>query len=418
MKLINSLKRAPSKSLWAALIVSVATIAGTFNGVFSYVAFLLSWVAVVELSEEDALCFLTFIMPFANIFKPSAGSQSFFTYLLLFYVLWYFLKRRSVDKRFLFSFLVLIVFLFAQSLFSFHVLRIIKFLANIMFIYLAINTNMQEDNKRIYLSYIFGTLLASLTAVLNVIPNLESFIGSKNLGAAYDNVARFTGLYSDPNYYSVNLIISLCLVVVLYHKKQIGSIVALILSVSTVGFAVITFSKSAFLMLVLPLLLLLYSKIKSHRYFAFVVVLTIGIVLIINILAGKIELFDTVMARFEAGNLTTGRVDLWMDYLDYWQRDPLGFIFGVGFDGEMVGKAAHNTYIDIFYYLGIVGVVPLSVVFVAMTNTKSSIGRHNFLNYGVVICLVFMYFFLSELFYFDWAFHVTIAILVAKMNIE
>lgn len=417
MELTNNVKRAPFKSLWAALIVIIAIIAGTFSSIFSYAALLLSLMAILTLSEEDAVCFLTFIMSFANIFKSSPEAQSFFTYLLLFYVLWALFKRGRMDTNFLLSLTFLVAFLAAQSLISFHAFRLIKFLANILFIYIAINTSMQGGNKKLYLSYVLGTALSSLTAALNIIPNQIKYIGSKDLGILYDDLVRFSGLYGDPNYYSVNLIISLCLIVVLHHKKQLGATAALLLSALMVGFAVMTVSKSAFLMLLLPLLMLLYSKIKSRKYFAFAVLLIIGAGLAISILAGKIELLDPLLSRFEAGNLTTGRADLWKNYADYFQKNPLNFIFGVGFGGALVGvKAAHNTYIDILYYLGLVGTIPLIAVFVAITNKQKSIGRRNLLNYGVILCIMFMYFFLSELFYFDWAFHIMIAILVAKMN--
>mgnify|MGYP003316259263 CR=1 FL=1 len=79
---------------WLSFAVCFAIVAGTFNNIFSYLALAISVVSVVLLNEDDAICFMMVVMSFANIFKTAPGAQSFFTYLMLFFVLWYFAKSR------------------------------------------------------------------------------------------------------------------------------------------------------------------------------------------------------------------------------------------------------------------------------------------------------------------------------------
>ena len=130
-------------------IVCLLVIGGTFNSILSYGALLISVAAIVFFKEEDALCLLIFIMPFANIFKSSPDSQSFFTYILLFYVLWNMFKRKNINISFVIALLSLVVFLVFQIFISVNILRTIKFIANICFIYLVIGVN--KNNDRVYL---------------------------------------------------------------------------------------------------------------------------------------------------------------------------------------------------------------------------------------------------------------------------
>ena len=139
--------------------------------------------------------------------------------------------------------------------------------------------------------------------------------------------------------------------------------------------------------------------------------------------SGEIELFNGILYRITSANdissLTTGRFDIWINYLSF-LFDNLGrFLFGGGLGAEMLNKrVAHNTYIDLLYYLGILGTTLLITVFLTITSPKKNTAKLNLLNYSIWICIGVMYFFLSELFYFDCAFHIVIAIMVSKVDMN
>lgn len=418
----SRMKRPNNKySALLAFAICVAIIGGTYSSLFAYAALLLSVVAVAASSEEDSICLLMMLMPFANIFKPSATAQSFFTYLILFYVCWRFIKRRHINTSFLANFLLLIIFLVIQMVISMNILRTIKFVANVLLVYFAINRDTSENNKRIYLYYILGIIASSAVAAIGMIPDLNSYIRTKGLTYSNESLARFAGLYGDPNYYSVNVIISLCLVVILYHKKQLRTVPALLLAAALVTFSIMTFSKSAFLMLLLPLFMLLYSRIRRRKYFMFVLLSLAAVLLLASTLAGNIDAFEVILSRVltseDAGSLTTGRIGIWSTYIEYLGNSLLNILLGGGFNLPLINnRAAHNTYIDLIYYLGMVGTVLLGGTFRSVSKLIPTKVRRNFLNYSVWLCIAAMYFFLSELFYFDWAFHIIIAMLVLKTN--
>lgn len=401
--------------------VCFAIVAGTFNNKFSYLALAISLASIVLLNEDDAICFMMVVMSFANIFKTSPGGQSFFTYLMLFFVLWYFAKSRRIYKTLLITMALLLVYLVFQIYFSFHILRTIKFAANILFIYFALSYCTVDNIRKMFVFYIFGVVVTSSLSAFGVIPNLSDYIGLKEMMLQGEKIVRFAGMYADPNYYTINLIISLCLIVILGHKKLIGVIPSVGLSALLIFFAGMTASKSAFLMLVLPLCFLIYSKLKKRNYFVLLVVAVLSIVAVNLLFSGKIEIFNNALSRIDnaadVNSLTTGRSNIWISYCEFFLDHPVSTLFGRGFGAQLwQSHGAHNTYIDMIYYLGIVGTLLLLLVFYALIKIRKGPSKFNLLNYSVWICVAIMYFFLSELFYFDWAFHILIAICVFKMD--
>jgi O-antigen ligase len=142
----------------------------------------------------------------------------------------------------------------------------------------------------------------------------------------------------------------------------------------------------------------------------------------VNLLAGNVELFNVVLVRFDEASdiatLTTGRSDLWASYTEYLIQNPFVLLFGSGFGAPLInGHGAHNTYLDLLYYLGIVGTVILLAYFASVFKILPKPKQRKFLNYGIWIGIFIMYAFLSELFYFDWVVHIILAVLLFQSDV-
>lgn len=407
------------------LAVLICIVLGTGNNLFSYIAFALSLITITFFKTEDSLCLLVFVVPFAKIFKINPDAQSFFTYLILFFVCYNVfktIKSKKMSEKFLVAFCAFATFLMMQIFLSFHLMRGIKILSYLLLIYFAINSARTEKTDRnIFLSYITGIITASAISAFKIIPNLSDFIVTKRVADIKEYVVRFSGMDGDPNYYAINVIIALCLIVVLNHKKMLGTTASLVLATPLVIFAVMTYSKSAFLMLFLPLFMLLYSKIKNRKHLAFVMLFIGILVLIFSIIAGKIEFLDIVLSRFtaadDAAELTTGRSDIWIEYFDYFASNAFALIFGGGLNAKLVsGAAAHNTYVDLILYFGIIGTMMFVALLRALMRSVEFRYKRNLINHSVWICVIIMYFFLSELFYFDCPIHIIMAMFVSTTN--
>ncbi len=411
-------------------VFAILILFGTFHNIFSLAAFLLFCLMLVFCDRESVLMQIFFVMPMANIFKLSPGTQSFFTILILAYVVINFvLPRKATALVFIFGIYIVITQLIAGD---FNLFRTIKLICNILFLSSVLNSEVEIRHKEVFLSFITGNLVSSFFGMLDSgIFRIVEYIGVNEVGEirpeeGEEAIIRFAGLYADPNYYAIGIIVSLCLLVVLYHRSEIHSLFAIACAVPMVYFLIQTYSKSALFMMAVPLVYLMYSLAKKKKYLLLLFVILAIISMLILALSGQIPALDVIMARIEISDtgsgtdinkLTTGRFDLWITYLNYLINSIRTALFGDGVVAPLIdGRASHNTYIDIIYHLGILG----GSLLLACLSTISAQSRHfkirrNIMNYSVLICIVVMYFFLGELFYFDPPFQIFLAFVVLNL---
>lgn len=420
-----------NKIRWAlSAVLALLILFGTYRNVFSLAAFLICVLMLVFCDRETNLLQIFFIMPMANIFKLSPGVQSFFTIIIIAYVVLHLvLPRKATFIVALFAVYVLVGQLLMGS---FNLSRTIKLICNLLFLSSTLNGDVKIGHKETFLSYIVGNIVASVFGTMNSSTfKIESYIGVKELeeGAGFgEDIIRFAGLYADPNYYTIGLIISLCLIVVLLFRKEINPVLAAAGGAAMVYFLIKTYSKSAIIMLVAVLCFLLYSFVLKKNYFMLIVFSVAALTVGILALTGKIEIFDIIFARitdagsaeFDINEVTTGRFDLWITYVKYLIKNIRVALLGEGISSEILGShAAHNTYIDIFYYLGVVGGALLFASLKSISEqSRHIIVKHNIMNYSVLICIAIMYFFLSELFYFDPPFHIFLGFMVLNLPLN
>ncbi len=425
------IKITSNKIRWAlSAVLALLILFGTFRNVFSLAAFLGCCLMIFFFDRESILLQLFFIMPMANIFKLAPGVQSFFTVLLLLYVVLHLvLPRKATTVIIIFAIYVVIGELMAGQ---FNLFRTIKLICNILFLSSILNAEVKINHKQIFLSYIVGNVAASFMGMMDSgYFKIRSYIGTEELGNPNlgNVVTRFTGLYTDPNYYAVGLIISLCLLVVLFHRKEMKIMPIVILVVPIIYFLIQTYSKSALIMLFVPLFFLIYSFHQKKNYLAAMALIISALIVIILALSGQIPALEVVLKRIsdsetaegvDINSLTTGRFSLWLMYIKHLIQNIRTGFFGSGISaGYLNGRAAHNVYLDVFYFLGSVGgALLLTILSVISGQSRRVLMKRNIMNYSIILCVVSMYFFLSELFYFDPPFHIFLAFMVLNLPMK
>ena len=111
-----------------------------------------------------------------------------------------------------------------------------------------------------------------------------------------------------------------------------------------------------------------------------------GIILIVLFLviekALNLNVTTNLMRRFEtgqaSGDLTTGRTDLWEEYIEYIFSNVRYLFFGKGYDALSLRKAAHNTFIEYFYHFGIIGIIVWFTYFSVCYSTVKVNSAKNF----------------------------------------
>lgn len=420
-----------NKIRWAiSAVLALLILFGTYRNVFSLAAFLIFGLMLVFCDKETNLLQIFFVLPMANIFKLSPGVQSFFTIIILVYVILHLvLPRQATFIVALFAVYIVAGQLMAGDL---NLFRAVKLVFNLLFLSSILNRETKIRNKELFLSYIIGNIVASVFGLMDSsFFKIESYIGTKSLGepGQEEIVYRFTGLYADPNYYNVGIIISLCLAVILFYRKEINSLFLVLMSAPMIYFLILTYSKSALIMLLLPVCMFLYSLYRRRNYAAVIMSVFLIVALIVLVLSGQIDTFDIVLERISESEtsegmdinaLTTGRFALWMNYIKHILNHLEVGVFGSSIAAGLVNsRASHNTYIDLIYYLGAIGTLLLFAILMVISKQSRTVAiKKNFINYSVTICMIVMYFFLSELFYFDPPFHIYIAISVLNMPLE
>lgn len=419
-----------SKMLIAACaIIGTLILMGTNSPLFTLMGFAMCIIVCVQATLEFSLSTLFFILPMATIFKFAPGQTSVFTFVQLIWVLCAFYKTGMQATKtdiavVLFSFYLLICQIFCGGL---NISATIKLAFGILMLLMVKKEGLYDNYFLIFTSYIFGVLTSSLFMLINSpLFNIVIYVTSKTERLAGsesgDYITRFAGLYGDPNYYSVNLIIAMILLLCLFRKKKITAMQTVVLLIPLVFLAAKTGSKSALIMLIIPASLFIYISIKNKRYviaLASVAVIGIAIWMLFN---GRIAAFSIAIQRLTANHsslneLTTGRGAKWIEFLEYIWNRPMVLLFGKSLlNVTLNGGAPHNTYIDMFFQLGLVGTVWMTCILSITWIDRSY--RRTVLNYSLVGAVFILYFFLSELQYSDFPFHLSLCLIVANMDFE
>lgn len=225
---------------------------------------------------------------------------------------------------------------------------------------------------RITIFFACGIISAALTAQqIATFPNISQFITVNS----YLTVTRLSGFYGDPNFYSAH--ISACLagiqLLLCYEKGRRNQLVLAILALILLYCGLLSASKSFIIVTACLFLLwvpiLLEKGASSSRFRLFMGVLCAGIVIASS--SAFQALLQIVDDRFaQASNmseLTTGRTDLWKNYIHEFLYNPITLLFGEGYTSiNLNNKGSHNTLIQLVYQFGLIG-IPFLVSWVVIS---------------------------------------------------
>lgn len=419
---------------WAGALGIVALVVlGTHSPIFALGALGIAALQIV-FGEEDFSWKLIFILfSFANIFIPAPGSTSLFTYLILLFDVMLFIRHGTLPTLWIFfAIYTAAVPFISMDASNFNLLRWIKLLCSLLMMCYFFEREQKGNEDEFFIYFIVGVILASLTYYLNSsFFRITRYVMSDNtliyrgMSEAERGMMRFSGLYSDPNYYSVNVIISMCLAVILLHRDRISIPVFGLLIAVLLYFVRETYSKSSLLMTVLPICMFLYSnQIKRKRGLQAAAIVGIVAVIVYMLATEGGSMFSVVFSRLSSSegdlnSLTTGRFNIWMNNIEYFAEHPGALLWGQGINAKLLnGRAHHNVYLEILWHFGVVGGYMLFRLLRQILNSTSHRKKRNPLNGSILCCIVVMYFFLSMLFYFDPPYHIMIAFIVLNMDLS
>lgn len=385
----------------AAKVILLALILLGINiSFFSVFAFALALAYIVFSDNEDGVCCMFFLLPFANVFKLNPAGSSFFTYLTIVLALKLIVKKRKIEKRFL----ILWMLLFALQVVGCNMNwgTLIKQASVLLLVYGYFHC-CKNITGQIVLNFGVGVLISCFVAnMTSIFSNLHAYL---RVIRAYEislDTYRFTALYSDPNYLSKTLIVLCISLFVLIQKKAISPKYYVLIAL-LIGFGFQTISKSFFLMLVVMVILFFAISIRTGHWGTSLAIALFCAIVVVLFMYGRISVFDSFLERITSTNdVTTGRMEIWKDYISAIFSSPINLLFGFGI-GSAPKYMAHNTYLELLYTYGILG----SLTFIAGLKYAfgNKIRRGEFANWAPAIADIIMVFFLSSLVSFDFGFN-------------
>ncbi len=340
---------------------------------------------------DSAYYHLFFCLPFTVIYKLSPASTSLFTYVMLAVSIVIILRQRIFSKKHVFFIMLFSVYLLVGMGRNFTLA--IKLIVGLILFYIFVNRIETENFKNHIMSFALGMVGSSFLGLMKSSWSRLTVYYS-NLKTIYignEESFRFTGLYRDPNYYSISVILVVVLCVMLFINRDGNQVVLAVIALGLTVFGFTTYSKMFMLFVGLFAIIFVLLQMKSPKKMA---------LLMLPIAAVAVGLYkwmqysgylDVMKNRLSGEDISTGRFDIWKNYLTYILSSPSTLFLGDGIKApDYNGVAPHNTYIELIYYLGILGTIIFLVTLISVFKSRKIIFKRNILNYALIIAFLGM----------------------------
>lgn len=333
-----------------------------------YAAFLICVCRVIAYSPRIFMGDCALLLPLVQIFSTPDG-MSLLVYLYLFAAVWYLLHGSVRANSTIVWFLLLMIYMIARMQ-----LAIAPYLLSFGQVFLMYALLPQQDSDSAVCAtklFCIGLLVSSVYALLlRDSVQLVQIIGEESPAIWGLSIMRFRGLIRDPNYYMTMLIVALALIMKLRDSEHIGRILFAVYIVLFSIFGVLTYSKTFFISFILLIGFYILWQFASRKLIWGCVLTLLAVVGLTVLLLAESSPFAIVLSRLNTANnlneLTTGRTAAYADYLEIITDNPVNFLFGKGLAADGLVKDPHNIYIEIMYYVGVVGLILYSGFFVSL----------------------------------------------------
>lgn len=421
----------------ALLNVALLFVAHLFNNQ-ALILLSLTIMIIIVLATKPKLFLplMLFYLPWSPVLKISSGSFSFFTIVtvLYFFKLIFFEKVSISKKSTVIVILLLVLTSIAKIIFA-HSFSLDYFVFFMMLLLFSIYCKNYYNNLSLNISVYFLTfgIITACFAALNLmnLPHMQGYINVytwENKG-----LVRLSGFYGDSNFYSAQLLVAItCNLFLLIFEKGRMKIVIVVLLLMLIYCGSLSVSKSFILILAVILLLWLINVFLSRKrgklkIFILLCIIIIGFLIVgFGLFSDEIEMY---MVRFgmvsNVSSLTTGRNDIFENYLHFFYNNPLMLIFGQGYTDILYeavnNRASHNTIIQFIYQLGIIGTITLIEWIINLSKCFKEKIRNKTIIYIGLLVTAFVGFFTSwlalDMLFFDDFFYFIIVFFLLRTYI-
>lgn len=372
---------------------------------------IITCICIITSKVETKLLYVLFFLPWLQVLKLNPVHPSFFNLYVLLYILtilfWLFLTRKKLIYPLGLSLLLLISCCLFSSLISNNTVKlgdILSYIAGFTIPFIFIHYYKSSMFKSFVYAYSLGIISSAVLGLFrNYIPMLKIFTKAQYFFIDTNVVARFTGLAGDSNAFSIPVLVAISLLLVLnYYKSSLFNYLLLI--VLTL-FGLLTVSQMFIIcysiMIIFYLFFLYRENAARGTKSLFIVFLSVAIAGLLNLnylLDNYLYRFNTAYANSDLNSLTTGRYDIWKMYFEEIISNAKTFFCGEGLSASLLnGFQAHNTYLEIWYKIGMIGII-LFIIYLLLTYKYISnpLEKISLINYLPMLILLLSLFSLNN----------------------
>ena len=340
---------------------------------------------------DTAYYHLFFLLPFSVILKLSPGATSLFAYLMIVIAVILLLRKRSIHVILIVMMILFIVYAIIGM--NGNYTTVTKMVAGMMLLYVFVTSVSQENFKNHIFSFGLGVFGSSVIGTMK-----DSWA---RLAIYFDDIdyvyvngvrsMRFSGLNYDPNYYAIAVIIVIFLCLRLLFNKEGNRFLLCGLITSLVIFGFISYSKMFLFSILLVVVIFAFYRMRSLKQFlaTFISVLIIGGIFFLW--ASHFGYLGTIRERLAGGDISTGRFDIWKEYLAYIENSPTTLLFGDGLGSSYyLSHGPHNAYIELIFFLGIIGGTIMVSTIVCIMGINKFVTHRRFIDWSLILLFFVM----------------------------
>lgn len=375
------------------------------SDILSMAAFVLCMYRLVKYDAKVFAADYCVLMPFTQIFK-APGGVSYFVYLGLIGAIWYFFKGKvKANGGFIVTFIILVYFIARMQM---SISNFVLCFGQLFLVYVLVSKQDSDSAETAAKAFCTSLILSSVFALLiRNTPQLIAARGRESSAMWGIAVKRFQGLYNDPNYFMVTLMIGIAILAKLRDSGKIDDkkFIASTLFLSVLGF--LTFSKTFVLAFAIFGIAYIFWQFRNRNYGRGLLVIGGSVGAVAAMLTMNFDLFSIIIARFtssgDLNDFTTGRTGIYKQYLEEITESPFTILFGHGFAAKGLEMDPHNIYIEILYYVGVIGLILMiwfcfEMIGTAKRRTNLTKKQNFFSKYIVLLMFAILYFTLQGLF--------------------
>lgn len=415
------------------IILSILlTISHYINNAFLVLGVLsLFLIMTIAVGKKYYLPIMLFFLSWSGVMRTGASSHSFYTILQILYLilivmsLFYKIHLLSMKRESIIAVIILLsVSMIAIMLHGYSfTLGYFSFIAMLFFVPLYLNQDYGIDYKECAIFYIIGIILASFAGLI--------FLKTSHMGAFITvtehiniGISRISGLSGDSNGYAAELLVAIgiSLIFILKSKKTTERLLYLVGIMICSIFGFMTLSKMFLIILILLFFIFTINLIfmSNIRYKGLLLIAIIGITcffLSVPQVGNYIQMYQKrFMGISDVNQLSSGRSNIWLDYLKYIFENIKVLLFGNGFIRTVTvnGYAAHNTLIQILFQCGIIGTIGFIIWIKSLRKRKKNTYLTLFEKIILFIVIFIPWLSLDKLFFDDFFFMIMLYIVAIR----